>query len=150
MGGIKSIIGFRPFPVTVLTLVTYITLLGAMLWIDRRPPKVASTSELNHWGVDVDEAWRDLQTLTREFHPYNSRQNDNVRQFLLDRVKQILADNGVDGFMGSGAEEDKPCFEGKVELIDDGVGSTWGSNVTFAGSAAGNVTVGFCSVAVVL
>lgn len=127
---------------TILTLITYITLFSALLWIDRSPPQVACGSELDHWGVSVDEAWRDLQVLTREFHPYNSRQNDDVRQFLLDRIRGILADNGVEGFNDDISPEDTAHYDGTVELIDDGVGSTPGSNVTFAGSAQGNLTVG--------
>lgn len=141
MASFKSVLGFRPVPVTILTLITYITLFSALLWVDRRPPKVACRSELDHWGVSVDEAWRDLQVLTREFHPYNSRQNDNVRQFLLDRIREILSDNGVQGFNDDMAAEDTARYGGLVELIDDGVGSTPGSNVTFAGSAQGNITV---------
>lgn len=142
MASFKSVFGFRPIPVTILTLITYITLFSALLWIDRRPPQVACGSELDHWGVSVDEAWKDLQVMTREFHPYNSRQNDDVRQFLLDRIRGILADNGVEGFNDDISPEDTTHYDGTVELIDDGVGSTPGSNVTFAGSAQGNLTVG--------
>lgn len=142
MANFKSILGFRPIPVTILTVVTYITLFSALLWVDRRPPQVACRSELDHWGVSVDEAWRDLQVITREFHPYNGRQNDDVRQFLLDRIREILSNNGVQGFNDDISTEGTAHFDGTVELIDDGVGSTPGSNVTFAGSAQGNLTVG--------
>lgn len=127
---------------TILTLVTYVTLFSALLWIDRKPPRVACGSELDHWGVSVNEAWGDLQVLTRAFHPYNSRQNDDVRQFLLDRIRGILSDNGVEGFNDYMSPEDTARYGGLVELIDDGVGSTPGSNVTFAGSAQGDLTVG--------
>lgn len=128
---------------TVLTLITYITLFSALLWIDRRPPKVASEHELNHWGVSVNEAWSDLQVLTREFHPYNSRQNDDVRQFLLKRIRGILSDNGVGDFRSDEPADGNALYSGTVELIDDG-GSTQGSNVTFAGNTGSNVTVGSC------
>lgn len=77
------------------------------------------------------------------FHPYNSKQNDDVRQFLLNRIRTILSDNGVDGFETSEYVDDNNRYSGKVELIDDGVGSTPGSNVTFAGSPQGNLTVSF-------
>lgn len=53
-----------------------------------------------------------------------------------------MANNGVEGFNDDISPENTARYDGTVELIDDGVGSTPGSNVTFAGSAQGNVTVG--------
>lgn len=44
-------------------------------------------------GINVTEAWRDLQELTSGFHPYNSHRNDDVRNWLLRRIDDILAEN---------------------------------------------------------
>ncbi|KAI5838323.1 hypothetical protein DFP73DRAFT_485917 [Morchella snyderi] len=128
---LKSTTGFRPLPVTFLTLVTYLSLFTALIWIDRRVPDVASRSELDSWGVSVDEAFKDLEFLTRTHHPYNSRSNDGVRQYLLARIQQILSENGVGGFNGSDLAQLGDRYDGTVELINDGADSAKGSNATF-------------------
>ena len=46
-------------------------------------------------GINLTEAWLDLQYLTNGFHPYNSRRNDEVRNWLLERIEYILAQNGA-------------------------------------------------------
>ncbi|RPB12645.1 hypothetical protein P167DRAFT_522748 [Morchella conica CCBAS932] len=127
----KSTTGFRPLPVTLFTLVTYLSLFTALIWTDRRVPDVASRSELDRWGVSVDEAFKDLEFLTRTHHPYNSRSNDGVREYLLARIQQILSENGVGGFNGSDLVQLGDRYHGTVELINDGADSTKGSNATF-------------------
>lgn len=146
MTRVKSILGFKPFPVTFLTIATYISLFSALLFIDRQPPAVANQRELASWGVSVDEAWGDLEVLTRQFHPYNTRSNDVVRQYLLDRVHAILSENGVPGF--ATVQDGSGGYEGTVELIDDGgEPGKPGSNTTFTGVFGGSfgsddITVG--------
>ncbi|KAL8684805.1 MAG: hypothetical protein Q9218_008128, partial [Villophora microphyllina] len=44
-------------------------------------------------GVNLSEAWQDLQYISGGFHPYNSRRNDETRDWLLRRIERILADN---------------------------------------------------------
>lgn len=127
----KSTTGFRPLPVTLFTLVTYLSLFTALIWTDRRVPGVASRSELDRWGVSVDEAFKDLEFLTRTHHPYNSRSNDGVREYLLARIQQILSENGAGGFNGSDLVQLGDRYHGTVELINDGADSTKGSNATF-------------------
>jgi hypothetical protein len=142
MTRLKSIFGFQPLPVTLLTVITYISLFTALLVVDRNPPEVAGKREQDSWGVDVEEAWSDLEELTREFRPYNSRRNDEVRDFLLDRIRTILGENGVEEFMADGSLRMEERYPGKVELIDDGPVGETGSNVT---TSRGDLTVG-CSV----
>ena len=45
-------------------------------------------------GANQTEAWLDLQTLSNGFHPYNSRRNDEVRNWLLTRIHAIV-DHGA-------------------------------------------------------
>jgi hypothetical protein len=86
---------------------------------------------LDRWGVSVDEAFKDLEFLTRTHHPFNSRSNDGVREYLLARIQQILSENGVGGFNGSDLVQLGDRYDGTVELINDGADSTKGSNATF-------------------
>ncbi|KAG0124258.1 hypothetical protein HOY82DRAFT_494226 [Tuber indicum] len=140
MTRVNSIIGFRPIPVTLLTIITYVSLFSALLFIDRQPPAVAKKGELDYWGVDIEEAWSDLEVLTRDFHPYNSRPNDDVRAYLLGRVQEILSRNGVSGF---GNELQSSGYSGTVDLFDDGIPGKPGSNVTFVGAGSEDLTVYF-------
>ncbi|RPB00747.1 hypothetical protein L873DRAFT_739343 [Choiromyces venosus 120613-1] len=142
MTRVKSILGFNPFPVTLLTVITYVSLFSALLYIDRRPPAVAKKGELDYWGVDVEEAWSDLEVLTRRFHPYNTRPNDDVRAYLLERIQEILSRNGVAGF-GNELQSSGYGYSGTVELFDDGIPGKAGSNVTFVGAGRQDLTVYF-------
>ncbi|CUS12769.1 unnamed protein product [Tuber aestivum] len=140
MTRVNSILGFKPFPVTLLTVITYVSLFSALLYIDRQPPAVAKKGELDYWGVDVEEAWSDLGVLTRKFHPYNSRPNDDVRAYLLERIQGILSRNGVAGF-GNELQSSGDGYSGTVDLFDDGIPGKPGSNVTFAGTGREDLTV---------
>lgn len=87
-------IGFAPLPVTILTSIVYLALISTLLVIHLVvPPAPEKSSPIP--GINITEAWHDLQTLTNGFHPYNSRRNDNVRDWLLQRLEVILASNGV-------------------------------------------------------
>ncbi|KAK2738186.1 hypothetical protein FQN57_007161 [Myotisia sp. PD_48] len=81
-------IGFTPWPVTVLSLSVYLALLIPLLIVHHVVP---SAPKSNPDGVDLEEAWQDLKHLTQNFHPYNSHANDDVHEWLLSRVNQILA-----------------------------------------------------------
>jgi hypothetical protein len=120
----KEIVAFRPAPVTITTVGTYIAIITALLWIHLVPPQVAPPSELESWGVDLDQAWQDLRALTQEFRPYNSKQNDKVREYLLSRIDTILKNNRDGG------------YNGKVEVVDD-----MKSNVIFSGQTKSGLTV---------
>lgn len=84
---------FRPGPVTFWTTVTYLALLIPLIVINERTPPPPGESPVQ--GVNLTQAWLDLSTLTRAYHPYNSRFNDVVRDFLLRRIRSILDANGV-------------------------------------------------------
>jgi hypothetical protein len=87
-------IAFTPLPVTVITSVVYLLLIVALLVVHLVVPS-APTTPTPAAGVNLTEAWLDLQTLTTGFHPYNSRLNDGVRDWLLSRLEKILQENGV-------------------------------------------------------
>jgi hypothetical protein len=86
---------FRPGPVTFWTTVTYLALLTPLVIINENtPPAPAAESPLKH--ISLTQAWLDLATLTKGYHPYNSHYNDELREFLLHRIRSILDENGVD------------------------------------------------------
>ncbi|KAL9124850.1 MAG: hypothetical protein Q9217_005873, partial [Psora testacea] len=87
---LKNPIAFTPLPVTIITFLVYAALIISLLVVHHvlpEPPKKTSR------GVELDEAWLDLQTLTNGFHPYNSRRNDEVRDWLLRRIESIIHDD---------------------------------------------------------
>ena len=90
----RNPIAFTPLPVTVITSLIYVTLFVALLVVHLIvPPAPANPTPVS--GINLTEAWLDLQLLTKTYHPYNSHPNDNVRNWLLRRVEAILVGNGV-------------------------------------------------------
>ncbi len=86
---------FRPGPVTFWTTVTYLALLAPLIIINENtPPAPASKSPVKH--INLTQAWLDLATITKGYHPYNSHYNDELREFLLHRIRSILDKNDVD------------------------------------------------------
>lgn len=85
---------FRPIQVTFWTAVIYLAIVIPLVCIQESVPSAPSESALPH-GISVAEAWADLGNLTQYFHPANSHANDDVREFLRQRIRQILGRNGV-------------------------------------------------------
>ncbi|KAK8065407.1 hypothetical protein PG997_012154 [Apiospora hydei] len=86
-------LAFRPSQVTVITTVVYIAVIVALLFVQHTVP--APPSETPYAGVNITEAWLDLKELSNGYHPYNSRKNDKVRDWLLTRIHELLKANGV-------------------------------------------------------
>jgi hypothetical protein len=84
---------FRSGPVTFWTTVSYLALLIPIIFINESTPP--APSEVPVQGINLTQAWLDLSNLTQGYHPYNSRHNDQVRGFLLQRIYAILDDNRV-------------------------------------------------------
>jgi hypothetical protein len=106
-------LSFTPGPVIFFTSAVYIALFAALLTVHLRVPDYPSKTPD---GVNLTQAWGDLEHITRRFHPYNSHANDHVRDYLLARIKDIL--------------QSKKLGTDQVELIDDNV-----SNATFSSGA---------------
>jgi len=109
---------FTPLPVIVVTTATYVALFAALLSVHLTVPQYPRKTPA---GTNLTQAWIDLEHITRQYHPYNSHANDHVREYLLGRVKDVIASKNLDG--------------DQVEIIDDNT-----SNVTFAD---GSTTVYF-------
>ncbi|KAF2118687.1 endoplasmic reticulum metallopeptidase 1 [Lophiotrema nucula] len=118
MARLGNPLAFTPLPVITVTCITYIALFAALLSVHNTVPHYPGSTPA---GINLTQAWVDLETITRRFHPYNSHANDDVRKYLLSRVKSILSSKHI------GSD--------RVDIIDDNV-----SNVTFS---SGNTTVYF-------
>lgn len=90
----RNPIAFTPLPVTIITSLVYAALIVALLITHLVVPP-APNSPTPIVGTNVTEAWQDLQTLSNGFHPYNTRRNDDVRNWLLTRIEAILEGNDV-------------------------------------------------------
>ena len=109
---------FTPLPVAIWTTAILIALFAALLATHNVVPP-APSNPVPIPGINLSEAWLDLQLLTNGFHPYNSRQNDVVRNWLLERIEAIIRRNDA---LGSG-------LDGSVHIFNDRT-----SNLTFASS----------------
>lgn len=94
MKAFSNPIAFRPLPVTIITSVVYVAVIIPLLLIHLLLPN-APRSGTPFAGVNLTEAWHDLQILSTDFHPYNSRKNDEIRNWLLTRIENILQENRI-------------------------------------------------------
>lgn len=94
MAGLKNPFGFSKGPVTFVICAVYIAIIASLLYVQHVVPK-APKAAAPIKGVNITEAWRDLQYLSGKYHPYNSKQNDVVRSWLLTRIEAILNENGA-------------------------------------------------------
>ncbi|KAK5160831.1 hypothetical protein LTR04_004518 [Oleoguttula sp. CCFEE 6159] len=90
----RNPLAFTPLPVTIISSIVYAGLIAALLVVHLVVPSAPSNSTPVK-GVNTTEAWADLKELSNGFHPYNSRRNDQVRDWLLRRIETILARNEV-------------------------------------------------------
>ncbi|KAL4787664.1 hypothetical protein BJX76DRAFT_345355 [Aspergillus varians] len=81
-------IAFTPWPVTLVTAVVYLAFVIPLLVVHHVVPSAPGSSPS---GLNLTEAWSDLQGLTSGYRPYNSRQNDKTREWLLQRIDEILS-----------------------------------------------------------
>jgi hypothetical protein len=86
---------FRPGPVSFWTTIIYLAVVVPLIYVHETVPPAPSDHSL-YRGLNLTEAWIDLQTISNAFHPYNSHQNDLVREFIVNRSKEILDHNGVE------------------------------------------------------
>ena len=81
--------------VTLITAVVYVAILVPLLIIHETVPPAPADPTL-YRGLNLSEAWLDLGELSDAYHPFNSRQNDKVRDWLLRRIEEILETAHVD------------------------------------------------------
>lgn len=86
---------FRPAPVSFWTTIVYLAIAIPLIYVHESVPPAPSDHSL-YRGLNLTEAWHDLELISSAYHPYNSRQNDIVRRYLIDRAKEILERNNID------------------------------------------------------
>lgn len=89
MARFSNPIAFTKGPVTIFTTVIYVGIIIGLIVVHTTLPTVPTKLPR---GVNTTEAWLDLQHLTSSHHPYNSRSNDFVRDWILLRIQSILAE----------------------------------------------------------
>jgi hypothetical protein len=89
MARFSNPIAFTKGPVTCFTTLVYAGIIIALIVVQTTLPTVPTKPPR---GINITEAWLDLQHLTSSHHPYNSRSNDFVRDWLLLRIESILAE----------------------------------------------------------
>ncbi|KAJ6441330.1 cyanamide hydratase [Purpureocillium lavendulum] len=82
-------------PVTFWTTVIYLAVVVPLLYVHETVPPAPRDDQLQR-GLNLSEAWSDLQHITKTYHPYNSHENDRVRDFIIARSKDVLDRNGLD------------------------------------------------------
>lgn len=87
-------LAFRPAQVTFWTTVVYLALVIPLVFVQETVPPAPKTAT-PFSGVNLDRAWVDLTAITKAYHPFNSRFNEDVRAHLLERIHDILNENGV-------------------------------------------------------
>lgn len=88
-------IAFVPAQVSIIVSAVYIALFAVLIWIHHDVPAAPSNPTPDK-GINLTQAWLDLDAISNAYHPYNSHAGDKVRGYLLGRVEQILEDNGVE------------------------------------------------------
>lgn len=116
-------LAFRRLPVTLWTTVLYLAVLIPLIVVNERVPP--PPRETPFAGVNLTEAWLDLTRLTQAYHPYNSHASDQVRDYLLLRIQEILGQNGASWSTDS----------------DAGPATASGSDVTVFNDITSNFTV---------
>lgn len=86
---------FQPAQVTIWTTIVYLALIIPLIVLNEKVP-APPANPVPFAGVNLTEAWFDLAALTQGYHPYNSHKNDEVRDWLLLRIEQILKTNKAD------------------------------------------------------
>jgi hypothetical protein len=126
---------FTPTPVAFIIAAVYIALLSTLVTIHNVVP-AEPASPTPTAGINLTEAWVDLQRLANGYHPYNSKRNDEVRLWLLRRIEAILKRNGV-AALPSGPGTPRVTSDSPAVVFDD-----VSSNLTF-GSLDSDISVAF-------
>jgi hypothetical protein len=95
--------------VTLTVAAVYLAILIPLIVIHTTVP-APPTNPIVYRGLNLTEAWLDLKELSNGYHPFNSRRNDEIRDWLLRRITTILESNQVefhtDSFASKGGHAD--------------------------------------------
>ncbi|KAK3670209.1 hypothetical protein LTR78_009864 [Recurvomyces mirabilis] len=104
-------LAFAPTQVTLISSAIYIALFAVLLWSHFTIPS-APSDPTPVQGVNLTQAWLDLDVVGARLHPHGSRANDEVREYLIGRIEEILEGSGV-GYSVVGEEGEETGALGK-------------------------------------
>jgi Peptidase family M28 len=113
----RNPLAFTPGPVTFFCIVVYLAIAIPLLVVQLTVPKAPAQPPYS--GVNLTEAWQDLQFLTDGFHPYNSRRNDEIHDWLLNRLAEILIDNAATVVASNDHEQSWSSPTANVTIFND-------------------------------
>uniref|UniRef100_A0A060SXM4 Peptide hydrolase n=1 Tax=Blastobotrys adeninivorans TaxID=409370 RepID=A0A060SXM4_BLAAD len=87
-------IGFYPAPFTVVFLVFFVAIAAVSSFIQEA--KVLPVSDV-HPRQYYEDAWTDLQVISKTYHPYMSHANDDVHDYILRQVQEAVNGASVRG-----------------------------------------------------
>ncbi|KAI1180824.1 hypothetical protein F4777DRAFT_585271 [Nemania sp. FL0916] len=88
-------VAFQPFSVSFWTTVTYLALLIPLLVIHETVPSPPGDATV-YQGLNLTKSWLDLAVLSHSYHPFNSRENDRIHNWLLLELDEIRKRNSAD------------------------------------------------------
>ncbi|KAI1001864.1 Vacuolar membrane protease [Podosphaera aphanis] len=89
---LHKLLWFTPISVTLITSFVYLSIGLTLVIIHETVPPIPSGSA-SFRDLNLTQAWLDLQELSNGYHPFNSHRNDQVRDWLLLRIGEILDKN---------------------------------------------------------
>lgn len=84
----RSVFRFRKTTVSLLAVLSYLVL-AALYVYDRIHYSFSLPTDDPYSMRLLDDAWLDLQNITSSYHPYASRDNDRVHDYLLSRISAV-------------------------------------------------------------
>lgn len=90
----RSVLKYRKTNLSLLLLITY-SIIALLYIFDHERYKLSLPKEGEHpeFKELLETAWGDLQIITASFHPYTSKENDKVHDYLLRRVLEITGNS---------------------------------------------------------
>lgn len=82
---VQSTFGFNKAPFSLLFVLTFAALVLVSSLVQSGKPNVETVYPIKY----LSNAWMDLQQISKEFHPYFSRANDRVHDYILREVSDI-------------------------------------------------------------
>ena len=123
-------IAFSPIPVTLIVVLVYAALIVSLLYTHLNVPSAPSPVS-TYEAVNVSEAYQHLQELSNGFHHFNTKRNDEIHNWLLNRIESILKKNKVkfvsdhDGDPSSSSSAPVIVFNDRTSNVSMSAGSNY-------------------------
>ncbi|KAI1080691.1 peptidase family M28 family [Whalleya microplaca] len=92
--GVPNPVAFKPLAVTFWTTVVYLAIIIPLIVVQETVPPPPSNPTL-YAGLNLTKSWLDLTEISRKYHPFNSRENDRIHDWLLLELEGVKRRNGA-------------------------------------------------------